>query len=71
VTLCLYAGRVKLLAWDGRLGGAFWHMNAGDRMQVWIVNISGTRLFIAAATSVHSGPLNKEIQQIVESIRFG
>jgi hypothetical protein len=54
-----------------RLGGAFWHMNAGDTMQVWIVNMNGKRLFIAAATNVHSGRLNKEIQQIVESIRFG
>jgi hypothetical protein len=54
-----------------RLGGAFWHMNAGDTMQVWIVNMNGTRLFIAAATNVHSGRLNKEIQQIVDSIRFG
>jgi hypothetical protein len=54
-----------------RSGGAFWHMFAGDTMQVWIINMSGTRLFIAAVTNVHSGRLNKEIQQIVDSIRFG
>jgi len=53
------------------LGGAFWHMNAGDTMRLWIVNVNGTRLFIAAATSVQATWLNKEIQQIVESIRFG
>jgi hypothetical protein len=50
------------------LGGAFWHMNAGDTIRVWIVAVGGTRLFIAAAT--RAGALEEEVQQIVESIRF-
>ncbi len=58
-------------SWDNyRLGGAFWHMSAGDTIRVWIVAVDGMRLFIAAATSVQSESVNKEIQQIVESIRF-
>lgn len=51
-----------------RLGGAFWHMNAGDTIRVWIVAVGGTRLFIAAAT--RAGALEEDVQQIVESIRF-
>lgn len=38
-------------------------------MQVWIVPVGGTRLFIAAATTPEAG-LKQEIEQIVESIRF-
>ncbi len=40
----------------------------GDTIRIWIVAVGGKRLFIAAATK--GGVLNKEIQQIVESIRF-
>ena len=53
-----------------RGGGAFWRTtDVGDTIRVWIVAVSGTRLFIAAATTGRRG-LKKEIQQIVESIRF-
>jgi hypothetical protein len=55
---------------DHPLGGAFWHMHAGDTMRVWIVSVNGTRLFVAAATSVHSGRLDEEIRKIVGSIKF-
>ena len=55
-----------------RLGGAFWRRrDVGDTIRVWIVAVDGTRLFIAAATAMQAGRLKKEIQQIVESIRFG
>jgi hypothetical protein len=63
--------------WKTTLGGAFWvTTDAGDTMRVWIVAVGGTRLFIAAATSWQTPApletaLEKEIQQIVESIRFG
>jgi hypothetical protein len=53
---------------DYPLGGAFWHMNAGDTIRVWIVAVGVKRLFIAAVTDARG--LEKEIQQIVESIRF-
>ena len=49
--------------------GAFWHTtDVGDTIRVWIVAVGGKRLFIAAATKARG--LEKEIQQIVESIRF-
>lgn len=55
---------------DHGLRGAFWQTTEpGDTIRVWIVAVDGTRLFIAAATK--AGGLEKEIQQIVESIRFG
>jgi hypothetical protein len=54
-----------------RLGGAFWHMNAGDTIRVWIVPVGGTRLFIGAATNNQANSrLKREIQEIVESIHF-
>ena len=41
------------------------------KVYIWIVAVGGTRLFIAAATSKDANArLKKEIQQIVESIRF-
>ncbi len=56
--------------WRLDWGGAFWRTtDVGDTIRVWIVAVDGTRLFIAAATK--AGGLGKEIQQIVESIRFG
>jgi hypothetical protein len=54
-----------------RLGGAFWHMKVGDTIRVWILPVGGTRLVIEAATNtLATSSLRKEIQQIVESIRF-
>jgi hypothetical protein len=40
----------------------------GDTIRAWILPVGGTRHFIAAETK--AGGLEKEIQQIVESIRF-
>ncbi len=55
--------------WRTRWGGAEWlTTDVGDKIRVWIVAVGGKRLFIAAATK--AGGLEKEIQQIVESIRF-
>ena len=55
--------------WRTGWGGAFWRTtDVGDKIRVWIVAVGGKRLFIAAATK--AGGLEKEIQRIVESIRF-
>jgi hypothetical protein len=55
--------------WRTGWGGAFWRTtDVGDMIRVWIVAVGGKRLFIAAATK--AGGLEKEIQQIVASIRF-
>ena len=44
----------------------------GDTIRVWIVDVHGTRLFLAAATTTQANwRLKQEAQQIVESIRFG
>lgn len=59
--------------WRDLFGGAFWQTTGvGDTIRVWIVDVGGTRLFIEAATTGQANSrLKKEIQQIVESIRFG
>jgi hypothetical protein len=55
--------------WRTGSGGAFWRTtDVGDKVRVWIVTVNGKHLFIAAATK--AAGLEKEIQQIVESIRF-
>ena len=55
--------------WRDVYGGPLWPMTkASDTIRVWIVALNGTRLFIAAATK--AGGLEKDIQQIVQSIRF-
>ena len=46
-------------------------MKRGRHDPGWTVAVDGTPLFIAAATSLQTTPLNEEIQQVVESIRFG
>ena len=57
--------------WRTGSGGAFWRTtDVGDTIRVWIVAVDGKRLFIAAATKGRPPELKKEIQQIVESIRF-
>jgi hypothetical protein len=54
---------------DHGLGGAFWQTTEpGHTIRVWIVAVGGKRLFIAAANE--AGVPTKQIQQIVESIRF-
>jgi hypothetical protein len=59
-------------AWDDVYGGALWpHTAAGVTIDVWIVDVHGTRLFIEAETSRQADPdLEQEVQQIVGSIRF-
>ncbi len=53
-------------------GGAMWDTTeVGDTIRVWIVDVDGTRLFIEAETHKDAGlGLKREIQRIVESIRF-
>jgi hypothetical protein len=52
--------------------GPFWPgTNVGDTIRVWIVDVDGVRLFIEAETIKEAGSdLEREIKQIVESIRF-
>jgi hypothetical protein len=50
-----------VLAWDGR---------AGDSIRVWIVDVSGKRLFFEAVTKPGHG-VEQEIGDIIRSIRFG
>jgi hypothetical protein len=59
-------------AWQDVEEGALWPMtDVGDTIRVWIVDVSGTRLFIEAETTKQAGSdLEQEIRQIVESIRF-
>ena len=53
-------------------GGAMWDTTeVGDTIRIWIVDVEGTRLFIEAETHKDAGlGLKREIQRIVESIRF-
>ncbi len=61
--------------WRDRQSGALWPVTSvGDTLRVWIVNVNGRLLFIEAATTRQGSgslPLKTEVQQIVESIRFG
>ena len=54
------------------MDGALWDRNyPGDTIKVWIVDVDGTRLFIAGETHTDASPdIWEEIQQIVDSIRF-
>ena len=58
--------------WRDQPGGTLWPTtDVGDTIRVWIVAVNRTRLFIAAATNEQAtSSLAKEIQQVVESIRF-
>jgi hypothetical protein len=59
-------------AWRDDFGGAFWvETDVGDTIRVWIVDFDGKRLVIEAETNKDANSaLEREIQQIVESIRF-
>jgi hypothetical protein len=59
-------------SWDPFSRGALWlETKAGDTIWVWIVDVDGTRLFIAGETRSDAGSeLEDEIQQIVNSIQF-
>ena len=58
--------------WQFVAGGPFWEQtDVGDTIQVWIVDLEATRLFIAGETTTDATPeLGSEIRGIVESIRF-
>ena len=58
--------------WRAQMEGALWDRNyLGDTIKVWIVDVDGTRLFIAGETHTDASPdVWEEIQQIVDSIRF-
>jgi hypothetical protein len=59
--------------WEDAQGGVLWPRTpAGSTIRVWIVDVDGTRLFIAAMTTVQATlRLKNEIYWIVQSIRFG
>jgi hypothetical protein len=65
--------------WPDLQGGPLWpETPVGATIRVWIVDVAGTLLFIEAETSEETktmelaGPeLEREIEQIVASIRFG
>ena len=58
--------------WHDPMGGAlFTGTTVGDTIRVWIVDVDGTRLFLEAVTTEQADfDLEREIEQIVESIRF-
>jgi hypothetical protein len=67
--------------WKAQTGGAMWtETGVGDTIMVWIVDVGGTRFFIAAETaaaasdspltSTERAELGEEMRQIVTSIRF-
>jgi hypothetical protein len=60
-------------SWHDGMMGSFWPgTNVGDTIRVWIVDVDDTRLFIEAETTRQAdAELEKEIQQIIGSIRFG
>ena len=59
-------------AWRETVGGAYWGETKAETINVWIVEVDGTRLFIEAQTSKDASPeLQQEIEEIVGSIRFG
>lgn len=59
--------------WNDRRTGAFWtRTHRGDTLRAWIVDVHGARLFIEAVTTIEAdAELEREIRQIVRSIRIG
>ncbi len=66
-------------AWGAPPGGAMWERTeVGDRIQVWVVDVNGALLFIAAEThrleaamtEADWTTLDQQIQEIVDSIEF-
>jgi hypothetical protein len=59
-------------AWNDLNAGPLWSTTeVGSTIDVWIVDVAGTRLFIEAETTKEAGSdLVKEVQEIVRSIRF-
>jgi hypothetical protein len=68
----MLAALAAAVTWQHHPGGALWPTTGvGDTIRVWIVAANRTRLCIAAATNEQAtSSLKKDIQQIVESIRF-
>lgn len=58
--------------WHDVEGGALWPATEeGHTINVWLVDVRGTPIFIAAVTSeAATAPLHREIRWIVRSIRF-
>jgi hypothetical protein len=58
--------------WPDVYGGPLWGgTGRGDTISVWIVEVDGTLLFIEGLTSTQATPkLRREVQQVVDSIRF-
>ncbi len=58
--------------WLASMGGAlFTNTTVGDTIEVWIVDVDGTRLVLEAVTTTEADvALEQEIQQIVGSVRF-
>jgi hypothetical protein len=59
-------------SWQDVEQGALWpRTRVGDTIRVWIIEVGETRLFIEAETSTQAdADLEREVEQIVESIRF-
>jgi hypothetical protein len=59
--------------WPDVRWGALWPgTTVGDTIQLWIVDVDGTTLFIEAETTEQADvDLEREIKQIIGSIRFG
>jgi hypothetical protein len=59
-------------SWHAPRAGPLWtEMVAGDAVDVWIAEVSGTLFVLAAATTDQADePLFWEIRQIVASVRF-
>lgn len=53
-------------------GGPFWpETKPGDTIRAWIIEVGGRLLYIEGATQPDARPdLVRDVQQIVESIRF-
>jgi hypothetical protein len=59
--------------WKAQTGGALWvETKPGDTIRVWVVDVDGVVLLIAAETHVGSGSeVEEEIEQIISSIELG
>ncbi len=59
-------------SWNDLVQGAMWtRTRVGDTIRVWVVDVDGTRFAIEAATSKQAdAELGREVEGIIESIRF-
>ena len=58
--------------WRAVEDGPFWtSTEIGDTIRIWLVDVDGTLLYIEGDTHTGAGPqLEREVQRIVDSIRF-